>query len=494
MDEIIIKINRTEGKIMSNLTFDQLAIISSECSFEVEGAEFKRNTFRKKSGGKNDWDGRRRLFNINTRRFPIGLLPRITNIFSMARIPVRVEGYVGPSARSVDINSVATNFEERPYQTEAINKSIEYGSGIIKAATGAGKTTIAARTIAELGKPTVFIVHTKDLLYQAKESFEKLLDCPIGQIGDGIIDLDAPVVVATVQSLALANTNVEYEKYGYDEDADDGKEDISEDKGAIIREWSRGIKVVQFDEVQRVASRTAYSARFMFPNAEHAFGYSASPWRDDGADLMIEGAFGPIIYDISASKLIRDGYLVKPRIMVKTIKSNVWSGDNYSMIYRTAIVENMFRNIQVVQDAIDHYNHGRCTLILITQIKHGKIIESMIKSTGLPAQFISGKSNMKYRKQVIEDMRNGKAPIVIASTIADVGLDVPRIGAIVEAGAGKSSVTALQRLGRIMRKFPGKDDCYFTTYRDNVPIIYRHIDRKIEIWKTEPEFDIIEVE
>ena len=89
-------------------------------------------------------------------------------------------------------------------------------------------------------------------------------------------------------------------------------------------------------------------------------------------------------------------------------------------------------------------------------------------------------------------MRDGKAPIVIASTIADVGLDVPRLQTVVEAGAGKSSVTALQRLGRVMRPFEGKDKCYFITYRDNAPFLCTQVDNKIRIWRTEPKFIIEE--
>ena len=87
-------------------------------------------------------------------------------------------------------------------------------------------------------------------------------------------------------------------------------------------------------------------------------------------------------------------------------------------------------------------------------------------------------------------MRNGKAGLVVASTIADVGLDVPRLQSIIEAGAGKSSVTALQRLGRIMRVFEGKDKCYFITYRDTAKYLRDQITAKIAIWRTEPGFEI----
>jgi len=355
-----------------------------------------------------------------------------------------------------------------------------------------GKTTMAGKIIATFGEPTVFIVHTKDLLYQAKESFEHLLSTDIGQIGDGVVDLK-PITVATVQSLANACNKVELESYKYDEEggAIDHTELTANNKHAILS-WSKSIGLVLFDEVQRVASRTAYSARFMFENAEHAFGLSASPWRDDGTEMMIEGAFGDIIYRVSASELIDQHYLVAPDIIINKVNGNIWSGKDYTSIYRSAVVENPMRNMQICTDAINQYKLGRCTMLLVTQVKHGKILQDMIRHSDIPVQFISGKSNGKYRKQVIEDMRAGKAPLVIATSIADVGLDVPRLQSIVEGGAGKSSVTALQRVGRVIRPFEGKNKAYFVTYRDNAPFLNTQIDKKIEIWNTEPRFNIIE--
>jgi superfamily II DNA or RNA helicase len=146
--------------------------------------------------------------------------------------------------------------------------------------------------------------------------------------------------------------------------------------------------------------------------------------------------------------------------------------------------------MQIVSDACGEYEKGYSTMILVTQIKHGELLEKMIQASGFHATFISGKSRMTKRKQVVEDMREGRAPIVIASTIADVGLDVPRLHTIVEAGAGKSSVTALQRLGRIMRTFPGKEFCHFITYEDTAPYLYKQIEKKVKIWETEPMFII----
>jgi superfamily II DNA or RNA helicase len=170
----------------------------------------------------------------------------------------------------------------------------------------------------------------------------------------------------------------------------------------------------------------------------------------------------------------------------------VYNQGNYAELYKRYIVENGERNSQVADDALWAYRQGMNTLILVTQIKHGEYLERLIELEGVHCDFISGKSGMKKRKQAIQDMRDGKISLLIASTIADVGLDIPRLQCIVEAGAGKSSVTALQRLGRIMRPFKGKDSCLFISYRDRCKYIDSHIDKKLEIWRTEDGFIINE--
>jgi superfamily II DNA or RNA helicase len=57
--------------------------------------------------------------------------------------------------------------------------------GVLQAATGAGKTAMAAKLIQLLRTRTSFCVHTRDLMQQAQEMFEKMLGIEVGIIGSG---------------------------------------------------------------------------------------------------------------------------------------------------------------------------------------------------------------------------------------------------------------------------------------------------------------------
>lgn len=490
MTSVTIEVNNIYGKVVDRLNIDQLTLLQQECQFKVEGSEFKQYAFRNKRRGGFEWDGYRKLFNIQTRRFPIGLLDRVTNLFQKNGIRVDIV-----NKRLINNEKYCYEFDTsflRDYQHMCIAKSVVNGNGIVKVATGGGKTVIAGCTIGALSKKSIFIVHTRDLLYQAKESFQRLFpNEKIGQIGDGVLDYQN-ITVATMQTLAILG-DVEIGKNAYDEELEDDEAKIEADnaKREAFHKYAVTVQCVMMDEVQIVCSQTAYNVRFLFEYANYAFGYSASPWRDDGSDLMIEGAFGKRIVDITASYLIKCGYLIKPLIEIHDTYYDISNQPTkYVEVYKKFIVENDMRNIQVANDAIAEYNAGKNTLILVTQIKHGEVLQNIMSAMGVPVNFISGKSGMKRRKQAIQDMREGKIQILIATTIADVGLDIPRLESLIEAGAGKSSVTALQRLGRIMRTFENKQSCKFISYNDHVRYLSEHIKRKLEIWSTEEEFVI----
>lgn len=486
---VTIEVNNIYGKIVDRLPREQLVAIQQECQFQMEGSEFKQNAYRKRN---IKWDGYKKLFNMQTRRFDIGLLSRVTALLNRMGevVDIKDNRIHLPQVYDYECNLDIL----RDYQRQAVMASVVAGTGVLKVATGGGKTIIAGCTIGALKKKSVFIVHTRDLLYQAKDAFSSLFPKEtIGQIGDGVIDYQS-ITVATMQTLAILG-DVEIGKNKYDEESVDDEQKIEADKlkKEEFARFSRTVQCIMMDEVQIVCSQTAQGVRFLFESADYAFGYSASPWRDDGSDLAIEGAFGNRIVDITASQLIREGFLVKPSIYVRETHYPVFEkkGD-YASIYRQYIVENNSRNLQICDDAAKLWAYGYNTLILVTQIKHGQVLEEILNKFSVPAIFISGKSGMKKRRQAIQDMRDGKRSIMIASTIADVGLDIPRLQCIVEAGAGKSSVTALQRLGRIMRPFEGKNNCVFVTYKDTCPYIQFHIDKKKMIWGTEEEFVIYE--
>lgn len=466
--------------------------ISHECSFEVKGAE--HSPLYKKGR----WDGRKRLFNRQTGAFPMGLWDRIRDILIKNNIIwVTYDHRDAPGPGDLDIN-LSDQVEDRPYQVEAAGAAIERGRSVLQVATGGGKTVIASILISKLKSPSLFLVHTKDLLYQAKESFEIMLVGEgvktIGQIGDGVVDIQ-PVTVATMQTMSKI-LGVKYEKYSYD-DADDKEAETDTKKYAEqLREYLDEVDVVIWDEVHRIACDMAYGVSEAIPHARYRVGLSASPWRDDGADIMIEAAMGRVSYKISASDLIDMGYLVPPIIKRVRVPSSIpWYEDTrtYDQIYRQEIVENDMRNRLILKYAADFMELGIPTLILVQQIKHGNILKRLISKEYHPIDFLSGRDFSHVRNGTIQQMRDGERVSLIASTIADEGLDIKRLAGLIMAGGGKSSTRALQRIGRVLRPFEGKTHALIIDFADEALYLRDHAAKRKQIFETEPRFQILEL-
>ncbi|HUW43948.1 MAG TPA: helicase-related protein, partial [Bacillota bacterium] len=158
---------------------------------------------------------------------------------------------------------------------------------------------------------------------------------------------------------------------------------------------------------------------------------------------------------------------------------NTWDQDRSAHI-----VENETRNECVIKLANDFSKRNIQTLILVQLIKHGKDLEKRIPNS----VFIYGGSSKKKREQALEDIQSGKLKILIGSTIADEGLDIPALSALILAGGGKSPTRAKQRVGRVIRK--GSSQALVYDFIDDGKWSYDHSKERLKILKEEPEFDV----
>ena len=69
-----------------------------------------------------------------------------------------------------------------------------------------------------------------------------------------------------------------------------------------------------------------------------------------------------------------------------------------------------------------------------------------------------------------------------------MGIDLPILSGLVIAGAGKSSVRALQRIGRVIRPYKGKKVAAVLDFADQAPYLINHAIARKEIYQT--EFDV----
>jgi superfamily II DNA or RNA helicase len=450
--------------------------IDEVTSFWISGSEYNPKYIE------GVWDGRRHLFNKRTYQLPTGLLNKVLNILEQYQINYLLIDERTTTLPTLNLAIRETN-QVRKYQKSTIQKAVQEKRGIIEMATGAGKTMVAAGIIARLQRPTLFFVHTRELLYQTREYFELQFGIPIGQLGDGVVDLQ-PITVATIQTTIRA-LGGEYHRF--DEEDEDDPTDISRQKDAILT-MIENYPIVFFDECHHLPSDTCYTVAMHTKQAEYRYGLSATPYRSDHQDLLIEAALDEKIVQINASMLIDERYLVPPQITFLPVPSHGIKKTihDYATIYQTAIIENQQRNIMIANKARELVNQELTVLILVQQVKHGKLLSHFLPE----AEFVQGADSSAKRNRVWKNFREQHIKIVIATTLADEGLDIPTLGALILAGGGKSETRALQRVGRVLRKSENKDKAIIIDFMDEAPYLKDHSKNRWDIYLTEPRFSI----
>ena len=376
------------------------------------------------------------------------------------------------------------------YQNEVVTKVMDCSRGMIKVATGGGKSNIIAKVVSEYNVKTMIYVVSLDLLSQMKETLEASLGIEVGTIGGGHCEIK-DITVCSVWTAGLACDQKDILLHS-DEDVEIDKWSPSELQREEIKEAVRRATLVILDEAQFAA---ANSIRMILKNSHSAvyrYGFTATPWRSSGDDILLEAAFGQKICDISASQLIEMGYLVPPKIAFRDILPHEKKlPKKWAAVKSSYIVKNDARNDLLIRNTIKLLEMNRKPLLLFREINHGKTLLSMIPDD-VRVRLVTGRVSQLERDEIRDDFKAGKIDLILASTVYDQGIDLKELDALVLCGGGKSTAKALQRIGRVIRsnKSGGKTDAMIVETFDQAHYVREHSMARYEIYKTESKFFI----
>ena len=489
MSKILVKGNTSQ--IIEESDANHILALDKHLSFYVQGAEHTAafRGFFNKNGDFVKWDGFKKLL-TPTLQFPTGLLERVKDFYRNAGKQIEVVDKrpaktVGQERNIIDnLNKIGK--PPYPYQLEILDVIDKNDRGIIKVATGGGKSLIAALIAAKLGKKTIIYVIGKDLLYQFHNFFSEVFDEKIGIIGDGKCEIH-DINIASIWTIGQA---IGMDKKTILLDSEDEEEGIGTNKYADIVKMMKETRVHIIDECHMSACETIQQIFKQAKAAEHIYGLSGSPWRDDGADLLIESVLGKYIVNISASYLIERDFLAKALIRFRVVPPPAFPLDRaYPSVYKRYVVENDVRNGLVLEAAKTTVGKGYQTLVLFSSLKHGKILYELFNQH-MKCAILDGSNSKEEREQVKKDLLAHKIDCVLASKIFDIGVDIPSLSGLVIACGGKSSVKALQRVGRVIRKYPGKKFAVVIDFIDQAPFLFNHSKTRYKIYKSEEGFDV----
>lgn len=492
---VTIARNAVEGRLI-DATKEVKIEAQKVLSYMVAGAE---NSEAFKS---HHWDGRSSFFDFKTATFPAGFTVYLAAALSrkgyrpqLARKPLPEP--LGPEEPVVDSFGFDPKYD---YQPEVVNKVLKHGQIIARVATGGGKSRIARLLYARIRRPTLFLTTRSILMYQMKEAFERDMGVAVSVLGDGqfghtTIDANGnerqavkKMCVGMVQTLAAKL-------------ADPSPDDPPEKQRAQLAERARVIKllsvfeVVIGEEAHEASGNSYYEILKHCENAHYRLALTATPFmkENEESNMRLMAAFGPIGIQISEQMLIERGILAKPYFKVVQLKerpTKVYKTSAWVNAYKYGIVENDERNRAIVTEAVEAASYGLPVMVLVQRKEHGKILLDKLEAAGLQANFIFGENDQATRKQALTDLKNGAIDVLIGSTILDVGVDVPAVGAIILAGGGKAEVALRQRIGRGLRaKKSGPNVAFIVDFSDQWnEHLAKHAYQRLEIIKGTPGF------
>ena len=316
------------------------------------------------------------------------------------------------------------------------NKSI----ALLYHATGTGKTVTAVSDAKKVGKRTLFLAHRQELVDQAMKAFRKIWpDVTVGRYEGSIREKDAYIVCGTIQSVAGNLEDFQPEDFGY----------------LVIDECHHG-------------TAETYRKVMSYFRPSFTLGLTATPERADGEDLL--SVFQNVAHKLDLRSAVEQGTLVPVRCI--RIKTNIDMRDVRinGFKYNTQDLESTIRvpeRNQLIVDTWKEYVKDKPTVVFCASVTHAEEIAGRFREAGMDARCVSGGTNAKERKRILEGYEAGNIPILCACDLLNEGWDSPHTQVLFMARPTMSRTIYLQQLGRGMRKAPGKEFLMVFDFVDN---------------------------
>jgi len=323
------------------------------------------------------------------------------------------------TAPEVELQLAATL---RPYQERAARELLEQPSGVLVAPTGSGKSVMGCALAARLGLRTLFLTHTAELVRQWRTNALKWLGMRAGVIGGGKWSEGEQITVGSIQTLAKPGRAGDLEPYG----------------------------LVVVDECHHAPALTWAAVLDQIP-ACRRYGLSATPWRKDRLDFVLDMAFGSHRAIVSKDEVEAAGSIVPAEVIPVWTYCDPPADDWHALL--GALAADQERNA-LIADIAQRAAVATPVLVLTDRIEHA---EQLAELFGPGAVLLHGQLNRGDREAAMEAIHGGAKITVATSGILGEGVDVSGWGALVMGlPMGSKSPRVLQAVGRVVRPAPGK--------------------------------------
>ncbi|MEY3473254.1 MAG: hypothetical protein RLY22_757 [Actinomycetota bacterium] len=354
-------------------------------------------------------------------------------------------GYAPGTPHAIALAEIG--WQMRDYQSQAIAKFWEGGSGVVVLPCGAGKTIVGAGAMSVAKTNTLILVTNTVSARQWKQELLKRTTLTEGEIGEysGSVKEIKPVTIATYQilttkskgefaHLALFNAN---------------------DWGLII-----------YDEVHLLPAPIFKMTADL--QARRRLGLTATLVREDGKEGEVFSLIGPKRYDAPWKDIEAQGYIAP----AACFEVRVDLPDEARLDYAIASQDERYRlaatasvKIDVIKDLLKKHR-GEPTLVIGQYLEQ---LHEVAEALGVP--LITGQTPIDERERLFQAFREGSELTLVVSKVANFSIDLPEASVAIQiSGSFGSRQEEAQRLGRLLRpKADGRTANFYTLIsRDTV--------------------------
>jgi len=324
---------------------------------------------------------------------------------------------------SVDLTFTGTL---RPYQAKACDAMLSRDFGVLEAATGSGKTVMAAAIIAGRGQPALILIHTKELLYQWQERIRSFLGLEPALIGDG--------------SYAAADLTV-----GLIHTVKKHLDELPPLFGHIVVDECHRTPSSMFTDIIKV-----FDCRYML-------GLTATPMRRDGLTELIHWYIGDPVHRVDQKELDRHGAVLKPCVLQRPTSFTFNYRRNYHDLM-TALTANDERNKLIVADIVREVKNDAGTALVVSdRVSHCETLCALLAERGLDPLLLTGRVSGEERGEIVRRVQQGEVRILVATIqLIGEGFDCPGLTSLFLCTPIKFEGRLTQVIGRILRPAQGK--------------------------------------
>ncbi len=350
--------------------------------------------------------------------------------------------------------------QPRPAQQEALatledTMEEEYDRALVVMATGLGKTYLAA-FFAQNFKRILFIAHQKELLEQAKKSFQHVIpDKTAGILNADHKEVHTDMLFASVFTLGLNQHLHSFQTSEFD--------------------------LIIIDEFHHAAANS-YQKILQYFQPKFLLGITATPDRMDNKDVY-SICNGNVAYRIHFIEAIQKQWLAPFHyygVYDDTDYSTLtWLGTRYDEeeLLQVQLREEM---AETIESAWMEHKQTK-TIGFCSSIRQADFLSRHFNSKGRKTIALHSKMDSRSRQKAIAALDNGELDIIFTVDLFNEGVDIPSVDTLLFVRPTQSLTVFTQQIGRGLRIADGKSHCVIIDLIGN----YRHADVKLQVFDNE---------